>query len=381
MRYRYEMQWWCRLAVVALGWNAAACRGEIVRWDDGMVIPGTQGITPAPGVVLEQRDLFKAELSFADLTHARLQGANLTEARFWFAKLAGADFTGAEIRNADFSNSAELTKEQLYATASYQRHDLRGVALDSLELAGWNFNRQNFAGGRLNSANLIGTNFAGADLTDVDLYAATIRDSNFTDANLANVTFSFGALTGSNFTRADLRGSIAFQENGVVTANMIRANGQIDGLSLGTGDVMLIRDHDGRPNPFGPPAPPVAISIRQRMEIPPGSTLRMIASDDAWGSLISFQAGIPVQLGGTLQLSLEGSVDPAQFVGRSFRLFDWTGVSPAGTFQVSSPYVWDTSRLYTTGEVALQAVPEPGCSALASMIVAAVGVVARRKLR
>ena len=38
-------------------------------------------------------------------------------------------------------------------------------------------------------------------------------------------------------------------------------------------------------------------------------------------------------------------------VGRTFDLFDWTGVSPTGAFAVSSPYVWDLSKLYTTGEV------------------------------
>ena len=33
------------------------------------------------------------------------------------------------------------------------------------------------------------------------------------------------------------------------------------------------------------------------------------------------------------------------------RLFNWAGVSATGAFAVSSPYVWDTSKLYTSGEV------------------------------
>jgi hypothetical protein len=52
-------------------------------------------------------------------------------------------------------------------------------------------------------------------------------------------------------------------------------------------------------------------------------------------------------------------VDLAGQVGRTIDLFDWTGADPAGAFDVSTPYVWDLSRLYTTGEVTLAAVPEP----------------------
>ena len=37
----------------------------------------------------------------------------------------------------------------------------------------------------------------------------------------------------------------------------------------------------------------------------------------------------------------------------SIVLFDWTGVTPTGAFTVSSPYTWNLSKLYTTGEVIL----------------------------
>ena len=83
----------------------------------------------------------------------------------------------------------------------------------------------------------------------------------------------------------------------------------------------------------------------------PGGTLRMMFESDAWDSTISFAAGIPVALGGSLELAFASGVDPLSQIGRTFDVFDWTGVSPTGAFAVGSPYVWDLSKLYTTGEV------------------------------
>ena len=57
-------------------------------------------------------------------------------------------------------------------------------------------------------------------------------------------------------------------------------------------------------------------------------------------------------------------VDPLSQVGRTFRIFDWTGVSPIGTFAVDSPYLWDVSSLYTTGNVTFLAA---GSAAVASL--------------
>ena len=96
----------------------------------------------------------------------------------------------------------------------------------------------------------------------------------------------------------------------------------------------------------------------------PGGTLRMVFEADAWDSTISFAPGIPVTLGGTLELTFAADVNLASQVGRTFDLFDWTGVNPTGAFAISSPYAWDLSNLYTTGEVTLTAVPEPASLAM-----------------
>jgi hypothetical protein len=56
-----------------------------------------------------------------------------------------------------------------------------------------------------------------------------------------------------------------------------------------------------------------------------------------------------------LDLTFAADVDVASQIGRTFDLFDWTGVTPTGTFNVTSPYTWSLSNLYTTGEVTLTA--------------------------
>src|SRR5262245_45208470 len=91
----------------------------------------------------------------------------------------------------------------------------------------------------------------------------------------------------------------------------------------------------------------------------PGGTLRMVFDADTWDSTISFAPDIPVTLGGTLELSFADNVNLATQLGRTFDLFDWTGVTPTGAFAISSPYRWDLSNLYATGQVTLAAIPEP----------------------
>lgn len=57
-----------------------SARGEIYRRDNGEVIPGTEGITPAAGVDLSFRNLEYADLSdfpSIDLTNANFHSANL----------------------------------------------------------------------------------------------------------------------------------------------------------------------------------------------------------------------------------------------------------------------------------------------------------------
>jgi len=85
-------------------------------------------------------------------------------------------------------------------------------------------------------------------------------------------------------------------------------------------------------------------------------------------------------LDGQLKLSLINSFTPA--AGDQFDLFDGT---TAGTFSsfnyppLTAGLVWDNSLLYTQGIVQVNFIPEP--AALASMVVGALGLLARRRAR
>jgi hypothetical protein len=82
-------------------------------------------------------------------------------------------------------------------------------------------------------------------------------------------------------------------------------------------------------------------------------TLGLVFDADTWDSTISFAPGIPVQLGGTLELAFAPGVNLTGQLGRTINLFDWTDVTPTGAFNVTSPYQWDLTQLYVSGEVTL----------------------------
>jgi hypothetical protein len=66
--------------------------------------------------------------------------------------------------------------------------------------------------------------------------------------------------------------------------------------------------------------------------------------------------------------------------GRTFHVFDWTGVAPVGELNIVSPYLWDASRLYSAGEITFVGVPEASSLGLALMALAGGTLTARRRL-
>lgn len=186
---------------------------------------------------------------------------------------------------------------------------------------------------------------------------------NFAGQNLTNTYFSFAKLTGSNLSGADARGA-SFQDatlDGANTTNLIQSNGHIAGLDLTAGETLVVRDYDGN---SGTATAPLPIIIEEHLTMDATGTLRLVFDADPWDSLISVAPGIAVALGGTLELNFAPDLGVATQSGRTIDLFDWTGVTPTGTFTVSSPYAWDLSQLYTSGEVTLTSVPEPGATML-----------------
>jgi hypothetical protein len=267
-----------------------------------------------------------ALLGDLDLTQAYLIGANLTNAYLYSATLTHANLTNANLTNA-YLYAAALT----HATLTHA----------------------NLTNAYLTNADLYSANQANADLTDAYLYSATLTGANLTHANLTNAY-----LRGTTLTGADLRGSQGLVLGSATTTNTILPDGTIQGLYLDSNNPsLLVRNYGGN----------IPIHILQGMSMIPGTSLVFQLDAAPWGSTISFDSGIPVTLNGNLELGLAGGVDPASLLDDSFHLFDWTGVSPSGQLaqvvnDLPAGYSWDTSQLYTLGEVAL--VPEPGTCVL-----------------
>jgi hypothetical protein len=161
------------------------------------------------------------------------------------------------------------------------------------------------------------------------------------------------------------------------TQNLIWPDGSIKGLDLSAGPALVVRNYTADAN--GNPAH-IPIKVHTGMNMGTSGTLQIVLDGNAWGSTISFDPGVPVNLGGTLDVTLAPGVTPASMWGRPVKLFDWTGVTPTGRFtwqdDMGIPYwtipqnsiqpawelapqpepffyVWDTSHLYDTGTVTL----------------------------
>jgi len=202
---------WAQL-FAAVFFGAAAC-GDILRWDNGQVIPGTEGITPGPGVHLENRNLAFAELSEKNLANAYFTGANLHRAHFRSSNLTNAELTGAFISGAGFLRTG-LTKEQLYSTASYQTKDLRGILFSNVgqsarNLTGWDFSGQDLSGAEFWYATLTDADLKGAKLTNTTLSASTLTGADLTGANVTRARFQDTTRLG--FTKEQLYSTASYQ--------------------------------------------------------------------------------------------------------------------------------------------------------------------------
>lgn len=258
------------------------------------------------------------------------------------ANVAGADFTGAVVVNALLANLTAhgFTAGQLYSTASYATGDLRQIRFWRDDVTGWDFR--------------------GKSLVRADFTGAT-------------------GLASARFDSSDLRGAVGMDQ--VRGHNTILTDGTVEGWDLEAGSATTLYGLTEYAVGTIP-----AVHVKQGMAIRAGATLVEMFNangEDGWDSTISFDAGVPVELGGTLLLGAEDGTYFPWLIGRPLRLFDWTGVDPVGRFDdVRSAQAWcqwDTSELYTSGVVRLLAVPEPGTLAAGAVVV--VGMAGRRRGR
>jgi uncharacterized protein YjbI with pentapeptide repeats len=287
---------------------------------------------------LSRQNLTSAFMDSCELDGANLENSNLEYAVFDFTSVQGTNFKNANIRGASFWFARGFTPEQLYETTSYQARDLGPLGMFGNDLRGWDF--------------------ASQDMAESEFREANLDDVRFERANLSNSNFSEASLRNADLTTADLRGSAGANLSQALVSNLIRPDGTIAGLSLTTGEELVVRDHDG--STYSDVASgPIAIRVHEHFSVFEQASLRLIFDDDPWDSVISFEQGVPVQFDGELKLEFAPGTDVRNQIGRSFQVFDWSGVDAASGLNVSTQYRWDLSKLRTAGTITLLAVPEP----------------------
>jgi uncharacterized protein YjbI with pentapeptide repeats len=150
--------------------------------------------TRLKGAIFTNANLENSNFESVDLTDASLMRANVT-AQFKWTKLVGADLSGATGR------------------PDFDRADLTGALLLSVEFERVNFQQTKMAGAVLAGAQAPGSHFTLADLSGADLSYAALDGGMFRGAVLrgANLTgASFRGYDGqpADFTNADLEGAI-----------------------------------------------------------------------------------------------------------------------------------------------------------------------------
>lgn len=310
---------------------------------------------------------------FGDMDFSRVsfRSIDLTGVSFQNCDMRGADLTDAMIGGAQFEPAYDhleqsITADQLVSTASFKQKNLRGVRLFWMDLSGVDFSGANLRGTWLGIDTFTGTKFVGADFrgATLDSEGAVPRD-----------------MTGADFSLADLRGGyfqFIFPEQ-VILRNTIMSDGRLAGGELVAGDVLVVRDYG------------LGVKVSGGLTVESGAELRVVFGGEVgedgvtpvlWGAPIEVVDG-SVDLGGTLSLAFDSSVDPYAHLGEAFRVFDWNGLLAGGEAfdlvvgDLPGGLSWDLSGLYVTGEVRL--VPEGGGVWMGAGMMVAVGARRRRR--
>ena len=129
--------------------------------------------------------------------------------------LTGADIADAVVTGAGFG-STNLTREQLFSTASYKAKDMNGIGLSDLDLSGYDFSGQNLTGASFSNANLVNVNLADAVINAADFTSATFRGlvkeqlystASYKEHSLQGINLSYNSLSHWNLEGQNLAGA------------------------------------------------------------------------------------------------------------------------------------------------------------------------------
>jgi uncharacterized protein YjbI with pentapeptide repeats len=323
----------------------------------------------------QSHDLSGIGLSGVNLSGWDFSGQNLTGASLSFTKVDGANFKKANLTNAFLSGSSLVGAN--FCSAIGHGADFSLTALNNAKFIHADFSGAKFDGAYMDNTDFTGANLSGATF-GYDSGSTTMYFVSFRDANLQNTQFDSYPNVDVDMSGADLRGGpgpVFFYATNPITYNTIGGDGSIVGgiISLAVGQTMYIRNYAGTPA-YG--TGPIPIYVNQSLSMQ-GGTLKILLDANTWNSTISFGQFATADLEGKLALDFTDGVDVSSQIGRTFDLFDWTNVTTTGQFEVDSPYVWDLSQLYTTGDVTLISVPEPSAYILG--VIGIVTLIGRRR--
>ena len=284
------------------------------------------------GVNLSDGFLFDSNFDNANFSNANLTGVSFSDSTLTNANLIGATINDAALGTA-------VSEQQLYSTASYQEKNMSGVRMFGHDLSGWKLAEQSLAYGGLSDTVLFQTDLRQADLSNVSLSFASLAEAN---------------LEGADLSFADLRGSTGFDPTGIASLrNTILPDGRIEGATLQPGEVLHV--------PLQIRAP--IVRVEQELVVDEGTVLQFRVTSsrvEIPNSVLQTTSKTNVQLGGTLRVRSSTRHQP---IGGRFDLFNWRGGVPDdqrfSTIELPAGR-WDLSELYTTGEITLVALGEPG---------------------
>ncbi|MEX2139381.1 MAG: pentapeptide repeat-containing protein, partial [Pirellulales bacterium] len=185
-----------------------------------------------------------------DLTGWDFSGQNLTNANLEASTLTNANLAGAIVADVRFSGETgfDLTKEQLYSTASYQQKELQGIELSNNDLRGWDLSGQDLTGANfyhsaLTDVSLVGATIIGADFNETRLTQSQLYSTaSYRQKNLRGVKLPGNGGTGWELSGQDLTGASFFVEGGICCEFAILTNTNLSGAIVNGADFSLSDD-------------------------------------------------------------------------------------------------------------------------------------------